>query len=197
MCRLGLLLLEQSCAQHPAQPALTADSAHPALVSDAPPHPEFSGAADAGVVALTPRPSEEVTREIVRRYFRAITDENAEDLAQLFVGAGSSAEQRRSAANALGSWKGRFARLDYTSLKGELLYHERDVQFYRYSAWQALQGKRPFKMTPSDSQVVVIVPMTLQTKHKLQYFGSDVHFLVEPSEGQPRIVEFREDFRLP
>lgn len=151
------------------------------------------------VVLATPVSTQHASR-LVRAYFSAITTHSIGALEPLFATKEQALREGANlatAARVLSDWRRRFARLDYTQLEAEVLYHDRELEVYRASEWEQLQSRRESHLTPRGSQLLIVVPLRIQKKAKVRYFGTRVEMVVSTRGADATILEVYEDFQLP
>jgi hypothetical protein len=195
-----------SCASAPAQHATA-----PAK-SDAEPERRAPGVAESSVLVLPAParagnsrdqllllrspPATELARGTVREFLRAAVNEASERLEpllseQAFVETGNGRQPARA------FWQSRFSQLDYTELRGQLLFRDADVQTFRAEDLARLPANRRMALELGDDEVAVRVPIRISWAGRTRLFGDELLFRLQPSGSGFEIAEISEDFRLP
>ncbi|MEO6601290.1 MAG: hypothetical protein ABIQ16_15540 [Polyangiaceae bacterium] len=148
------------------------------------------------LLLLRAPPATELARSTVREFLRATVSEAMDRLApllseQAFVDTGSG----RQPARAL--WQLRFAQLDYTELRGLLLYRDADVQIFRAEDLARLPPSRRLALELGEDEVAVRVPIRISWSGRTRLFGDELLFRLQPKGSGFKISEISEDFRLP
>jgi hypothetical protein len=138
----------------------------------------------------------ELARSTVRAFLRAAVDETPERLELLlapdaFVDTGAGRQPARS------FWQIRMAQLDYTELRGQLLFRDSDVQTFRADDLQRLPAGRRIPLELSPDEVAVRVPIRVSWAGRARLFGDELLFRLQPAGARFEIAEISEDFRLP
>ena len=140
----------------------------------------------------------ELARRAVREFLRATVNEASERLTpllsdQAIVDTGSGRQPARA------FWQLRFSQLDYTELRGQLLYRDADLQTYRAEDLTRLSGdrRRSFPLELGDDDVAGRVPIRISWAGRTRLYGDELLFRLQPSGAGFEIAEISEDFRLP
>jgi hypothetical protein len=165
------------------------------------PRASVSAAAEQGVVVLStpvdPRPA----LKIIDAFFEAVVAEASDRLERVLDrSALIRAASKARPEPALGVFRRRFERLDYTALGSELLYRPSEIEIHTARESRALTGTRAPPVMPRGDELVARVPLA-RTAATSRYFGSEIVFLLKPdpgrTDGSYKIGELVEDFRLP
>ena len=203
---LAALALCLSCAGAPQAPAASTASAATVaprrapgvaeLRSEVSPEPTRVGnSRDQWLVLRAPAASG-LAREAVRDFLRAAVDEALERMEplltpQAFVETGAG----RQAARAF--WQSRFTVLDYTELRGQLLFREADLETFRAEDQARLPPARRFPIELGADEIAVRVPIRVSWTGRARLFGDELFFRLQPAGTRYEIVGISEDFRLP
>jgi|SRR6188768_511670 len=203
---LGVLGLCLSCAG--AQPAAGTSGASAASVaprrapgvpeqhSEVLPEPSLVGnTRDQWLVLRAPAASG-LARETVRDFLRATVNEALERMDPLLapqatVDTGSGKQPARS------FWQSRFSVLDYTELRGQLLFREADLETFRAEDLARLPTGRKFPIELAADEIAVRVPIRLSWTGRARLFGDELLFRLQPTGTRYEIAEISEEFRLP
>jgi hypothetical protein len=197
-----------ACTSVPQKPAVPAPgpehAAHaPAgLVVDPPSEvPRATTIVQSGtsVMSLTPPISDNAASDVVRTFFRAITDENLDVLATLLTPDATVPTTTRGATTSLlDHWRGRMNHLRYQALANDELYDADLIEAYRFHDWDVLlpgRPPRPAHMGPSD--VLLRIPMQLVRSGNERVFGDEILLVLRRQRDTLAIAEQIEDFPLP
>jgi hypothetical protein len=198
-------LLSASCAagtpHFPSrvQPLANAPRRAPGVTeaqADPMPAPVRRGNSRDQLLLLRAPASAELARNIVREFLRAAVNERPERLepllaADAFVDTGSGRQPARS------FWQMRLSQLDYTELKGQLLFRDADVQTFRAEDLARLPAGRRISLELSEDEVAVRVPIRVSWTGRTRLFGDELLFRLQPAGARFEIAEIAEDFRLP
>lgn len=160
------------------------------------PAPRRSGQSQDELLWLrSPAPSE-LARSAVREFLRATVDESNERLglllsAQAFVDTGGGRQPARA------FWQARFSQLDYTELRGQLLFRDADVQMFRAEDLERLPTNRRLALELEAEELAVRVPIQVSWAGRTRLFGDELLFRLKPAGNRYQITEIAEDFRLP
>jgi len=205
--RVLLLLVLAGCA---ADPGLGHDGGerarrHPDGVAidpiSAPPTARNAAAVSDGLVTLrTPLGVDRATA-VVAELFRRIVLEDGEGLAALFTrDAAAVAPGVPPSAQSSGAvlfWQGRFRKLDYTKLAGELIYREGDLAIYRASdGVEALPHPSVRPEALGESDVVVRVPVLTTRVGPERLLGDELVLWMRRDGDRFLIYRVLEDFQL-
>jgi hypothetical protein len=86
----------------------------------------------------------------------------------------------------------------YRTFSGEVLYHDADIEFYRYDDLETIavgRPERPPEMSRSD--LLLRVPMLVVRAGSDRAFGDEILFLLRRDKDRFRIRQTTEDFQLP
>jgi len=164
--------------------------------SPALPEPTNAGnTRDQWLVLRTPAASE-LAREAVRGFLRAAVNEALERMdpllaPQAVVDTGSGKQPARA------FWQSRFTVLDYTELRGQLLFRETDLQTFRAEDLARLPAGRKFPIELSADEIAVRVPIQISWTGRARLFGDELLFRLQPVGSGYEIAEINEEFRLP
>ena len=160
------------------------------------PEPTRSGDSSEQLLSLRTPSGTEQARAVVRDFMRATVNEAPERLETLLSKqAYVSTSGGRQPARAF--WLLRFAQLDYTELKGQLLYSDNDVQTFRVEDLARLPPARRPALELAQDEVAVRVPIHVSWSGRTRLYGDELLFRLQPSGGRFEIAEISEDFRLP
>lgn len=160
------------------------------------PEPKRSGQSRDELLWLrSPAPSD-LARNAVREFLRAAVDESSERMgpllsAQAFVDSGGGRQPARA------FWQARFSQLDYTELRGQLLFRDADVQMFRAEDLERLPANRRPPLELEAEELAVRVPIRVSWAGRTRLFGDELLFRLKPTGTRYQITEIAEDFRLP
>jgi hypothetical protein len=89
------------------------------------------------------------------------------------------------------------SQLDYTELKGQLLFRDGDLETFRAEDLARLPAGRRIPLELGDDDVAVRVPIRVSWAGRTRLFGDELVFRLEPTGARFEIAEIAEDFRLP
>jgi hypothetical protein len=138
----------------------------------------------------------ELARSTVRDFLRAAVNEAPARLelllaADAFVNTGAGRQPARS------FWQNRLAQLDYTELRGQLLFRDDDLETFRAEDLSRMPAARRLPLELRDNEVAVRVPIRVSWAGRTRLFGDELLFRLEPAGSRFEIAEISEDFRLP
>lgn len=136
-------------------------------------------------------------QQTVRRFIEAAVLEDADTMGQLLEPqAQMRADSRGTRWQARAFWQLRFARLDYTQLKGRLVYRESMVETWVASDDRPSHARPPpFDIEPP--QVLVRVPVLTRSVDGQALFGDEIDFVLVPFRTGFRIASIAEAFHTP
>ena len=160
------------------------------------PEPVRAGNSSDQFLLLRAPAAAELARSVVRAFFSATVSEAPERLdtllaPQAVVDTGAGRQPARS------YWRSRFSQLDYTDLKGQLLFRDVDMQTFRAEDLTRLPPSRHIPMDLSDDEIAVRVPIRASWTGRARLFGDELLFRLQPAGTGFEIEEITEDFRLP
>jgi hypothetical protein len=160
------------------------------------PAPARAGSSRDELLLLRAPPASELARQTVRDFLRATVNEAMDRLEplladQAFVDAGGGRQPARA------FWQLRFAQLDYTELRGQLLFRDADLQTFRAEDLARLPASRRLALELGEDEVAVRVPIRLSWAGRTRLFGDELLFRLQPSGSSFEIAQISEDFRLP
>ncbi len=137
-----------------------------------------------------------LAREAVRDFLRATVNEALDRMdpllaPQAFVETASGRQPARS------FWQSRFTVLDYTELRGQLLFREADLETFRAEDLARLPAARRPSIELSAEEIAVRVPIRVSWAGRTRLFGDELLFRLQPTGTRYEIAEITEDFRLP
>lgn len=148
-----------------------------------------------GLLVLEVPADPAAARATVAAFFRAIVDESPASLGALLtrdalVQSGSRREPARI------QYQARFARFDYRSLVGELLYRDSELEL-----WDRAQreGEQPpgIPLEPRGREMIARARVIAPWVGRPRLFADELVFRLVPSGGGWLISEILEDFRAP
>lgn len=160
------------------------------------PEPARSGNAQDELVLLRAPAAPELARQVVRSFLRAVVNETPERLEpllapQAFIDSSGGRQPARS------FWRTRLSQLDYTELKGQLLFRDTDLETFRAEDLARLPAGRRIPLELGADEVAVRVPIRVSWAGRTRLFGDELVFRLQPSGSRFEIAEISEDFRLP
>jgi hypothetical protein len=202
---VGLCALCASCAARAPQFATSTESPveakrrAPGVIeprAEVLPNPARSGDAQDQLLLLRAPAAPELARQVVRSFLRAAVNEAPERMdalltSQAFIDSSGGRQPARS------FWRTRLAQLDYTGLKGQLLFRESDLETFRAEDLGRLPAGRRIPLELAENEVAVRVPMRVSSIGPTRFFGDELIFRLEPAGARFEIAEISEDFRLP
>lgn len=197
-------LLLSGCAATTAPPEDAARRRPDGVAIDpmsAPPPARDHADASEGLVTLRTPLGIDRALDTVQELFRKIVVEDGEGLEPLFTrdarAITSLAPGGGSTPQAVLFWQGRFRKLDYTKLTGELVYRDAELTVYR--AEDALETPpHPAIRTEAlaGNDVVVRVPILTPRVGAERLFGDEIIVWLRRDGDRYRIYRILEDFQL-
>ncbi|HET7543444.1 MAG TPA: hypothetical protein VFK05_26405 [Polyangiaceae bacterium] len=137
-----------------------------------------------------------LARETVRDFLRATVNEALERMDPLLapqatVDTGSGKQPARA------FWQSRFTVLDYTELRGQLLFRETELEIFRAEDLARLPAGRKFPIELAADEIAVRVPIRVSWAGRARLFGDELLFRLQPAGTRYEIAEISEEFRLP
>ena len=137
-----------------------------------------------------------LAREAVRDFLRATVNEALERMdpllaPQAFVDTASGRQPARA------FWQSRFTVLDYTELRGQLLFREADLETFRAEDLARLPAARKLPIELAGDEIAIRVPLRVSWAGRTRLFGDELLFRLQPAGTRFEIAEITEDFRLP
>jgi hypothetical protein len=137
-----------------------------------------------------------LARDAVRDFLRATVNEALERMdpllsRQAFVETASGRQPARA------FWQSRFTVLDYTELRGQLLFREADLETFRAEDIARLPATRRLPIELAADEIAVRVPIRVSWTGRARLFGDELLFRLQPAGTRYEIAEITEDFRLP
>jgi len=150
---------------------------------------------DQWLVLQTPGASR-LARDAVRDFLRAAVNETLERMdpllaPQAFVNTPSGRQPARA------FWQSRFTVLDYTELRGQLLYRDADLETFRAEDLARVPSTRRPSIELAADELAVRVPIRVAWTGRARLFGDELLFRLQPTGAGYEISEIEEDFRLP
>ena len=160
------------------------------------PEPARSGNSRDELLLLRAPPATELARDTVRQFMRAAVNEESGRLVPLLaeqavVDTGTGRQPARA------FWQLRFSQLDYTELRGQLLFRDADLETFRAQDLARLPASRRIALELGEDDVAVRVPIRVSWAGRTRLFGDELLFRLEPRGAGFEIAEITEDFRLP
>ena len=151
-----------------------------------------------GVVVLSAPADPESAREVVKSFFRAVSQGSYPELEPIVSDdvwlQGGAMVGRQKARQ---YWQLRLSRLDYTSLAGSSVYRESELETYRATDLPKLRPPRVLGVATQPNDLIVRVPISTPRSGKTRLFGDEVLFVLRSKGERYSIVEIAEDFSLP
>ncbi len=135
-------------------------------------------------------------RETVREFMRAAIAEKPEQL-ELLLSPNAFVDNGAGRQPARPFWQVRMAQLDYTELKGQVLFREADVQTFRAEDLLRLPRGRRIPLELGADEVAVRVPIRVSWAGRTRLFGDELLFRLQLTGTRFEIAEISEDFKLP
>lgn len=137
-------------------------------------------------------------RATVRSFFRAVVEEQPAKLDALFsrdawMQTGGQSDRQ----HALTYWHARLAKLDYSVLRGRLVYRESDMETYRPKDLARLRAVRHLSLSISDDQVLIRVPIATPRVGNKRLFADEMLFVLSPKANAYVIDGVDENFQSP
>jgi hypothetical protein len=162
------------------------------------PAPVAQGDTQEGLVVLSAPPDTASARELVRSFFKAVSQGSYSELEPILTDdtwiQGGPMVGRQKARP---FWQLRISRLDYASLAGSSVYRESELETYRSSDIPKLRPPRVLGVNAQPNDVIVRVPIATPRSGKTRLFGDEILFLLRAQGERYSIVEIAEDFTLP
>jgi hypothetical protein len=160
------------------------------------PEPARSGDTQGQLLLLRAPAAPELARQAVRSFLRAAVNETPERMDELlapqaFIDTSGGRQPARS------FWRSRMTQLDYTELKGQLLFRESDLETFRAEDLARLPAARRIPLELGEDEVAVRVPIRVSWAGRTRLFGDELVFRLQPAGARFEIAEISEDFRLP
>jgi len=160
------------------------------------PEPSRAGDARDQLLLLRAPAAPELARQVVRNFLRATVNE-AQDRLELLLSPQAFIDSAGGRQPARAFWRTRFSQLDYTELKGQLLFRESDLETYRAEDLARLPAGRRIPLELAEDEVAVRVPIRVSWAGRTRLFGDELVFRLQPAGARFEIAEISEDFRLP
>jgi hypothetical protein len=138
----------------------------------------------------------ESARKVVRSFLRAVVSESPDRLDALFAPQ-AVVELSGGRQSARAFWRFRLAQLDYSELKGELLFRDSDLETFGAEDLSRQGVVRRIPVELSDDEVAVRVPIRLSWLGRPRLFGDELVFKLHPVGTGFEIAQISEDFRMP
>lgn len=160
------------------------------------PEPASSGSSRDQWLVLRAPAAGGLAREAVRDFLRAAVNEAPERMdplldPQAIVDTGSGKQPARA------FWQSRFTVLDYTELRGQLLFRETDLETFHAEDLGRLPVGRRLTIELAADEIAVRVPIRVSWAGRARLFGDELLFRLRPTGARYEITEIDEDFRLP
>lgn len=202
---LAALALCSSCARVQAPAASVAGSERSAprrapgvaeQRAEVLPEPASNGSSRDQWLVLRAPAAGGLAREAVRDFLRAAVNEAPERMdpllaPQAIVDNGSAKQPARA------FWQSRFTVLDYTELRGQLLFRETDLETFHAEDLARLPAGRRLAIELAADEIAVRVPIRVSWAGRARLFGDELLFRLRPTGARYEIAEIDEDFRLP
>lgn len=94
-------------------------------------------------------------------------------------------------------WMTRINALDYTELKGQMLFRASDLQTFRAEDLARLPPGRRMPIELGEDEIAVRVAIRVSWTGRTRLFGDELIFRLQPVGPRFEIVQIWEDFRLP
>jgi len=160
------------------------------------PDPARSGDAQEELLLLRAPAAPELARQVVRSFLRAAINE-APDRMELLLAPQAFIDSSGGRQPARSFWRTRLAQLDYTELKGQLLFRESDLETFSAEDLARLPAGRRIPLELGEDEVAVRVPIRVSWAGRTRLFGDELVFRLQPAGARFEIAEISEDFRLP
>ena len=162
------------------------------------PQPTTAGATGPGLAVLREPRNREAVREAVRRFFRAVVEEDWQALQNLIdPDAQVTVDARGTRWQALTFWRLRLRKLDYTKLSGHVVFQDSAIETYSSEDLSALDNSRTFPFVIEPQEVLVQVPIETRSVDGVKLLGEEISFLFAPVDPGYSIVQMIEPFDLP
>jgi hypothetical protein len=134
--------------------------------------------------------------ETVQRFFRAVVSEAPSDLDALLSDQAwlDATSGRLPARNA---FRSRFAQLDFSGLRGVMLYRESDLEIYRAPDARALSAARALPEDLGPDEVFVRVRIAVSHAGKLRLFSDEMALTLRSEADGFRISRIAENTPVP
>jgi hypothetical protein len=137
-----------------------------------------------------------LARDAVRDFLRAAVNE-APDRMEPLLSAHAFVETTSGRQPVRAFWQSRFTVLDYTELRGQLLFREADLETFRAEDLARLPATRKLPIELSPDEIAVKVPIRVSWAGRPRLFGDELLFRLQPAGTRYEIAQISEDFRLP
>jgi hypothetical protein len=149
-----------------------------------------------GVMVLLTPADTVGARELVRHFFDSVTREDYADLVSLFADqAVVVTDKAGKRVPAAGFWQHRLARLDYASLRGLVVYQDRQLETYRSEDVPRVGRARQLGVRHAD--LMVRVPVQTPRVGRARLLGEEIWFVLTPGPNGYRIAQMQEDYEIP
>lgn len=160
------------------------------------PEPANSGSSRDQWLVLRAPAAGSLARAAVRDFLRAAVNEALERMdpllaPQAIVDTGAGKQPARA------FWQSRFTVLDYTELRGQLLFRETDLETFRAEDLARLPPQRRVSLELAADEIAVRVPIRVSWTGRARLFGDELLFRLRPAGTRYEIAEIDEEFRLP
>jgi hypothetical protein len=140
----------------------------------------------------------DAARQVVRRFMEAVALEDADGVADLLEPqAQVRVDARGTRWQAVAFWQLRFKRLDYTQLKGRVIYRESAMETYAAPDAEHPNRSRQAPLVIVPPQVAVRVPVLTRAVNGQALFGDEIDFVLVPVGSGFRIASMAESFQSP
>jgi hypothetical protein len=214
---MGLSLLvscaAQSAPSFPTAPSLpTAERRPDAIAVDfltESPRARDRGEVSDAVVTLRTPLGIDAAYTTVRRFFRAVVQEDTAALGLLLIPQAvtqdlgtlgpSKPNQPARAREAVNFWSQRFRQHEYQQLAAHVIYREPDIETYRVAQLQALpaflrQGLGPSSSTMAETDLVLRVPIVTSGIRSERLLGTELYFWLRRVDDRYLITYLAEPF---
>jgi hypothetical protein len=160
------------------------------------PEPAAAANTRAALLVLASPHELELVRQTVHSFFRALVNEIPADLDALLTDQAwlDATSGRLPARNA---FRARFAQLDFSPLRGVMLYREPDLEIYRARDARALSAARSLPEDLRADEVFVRVHLAVSHAGKQRLFSDEVALTLRADENGFRVARVAEDTPVP
>jgi hypothetical protein len=127
---------------------------------------------------------------------RAAVNEDPERLSA-FLSPQAYVDTPSGRTSARAYWQTRLSQLDYTELRGQLLFRDEDIETFRVEDLAHVPPERRPSVTLETDEIAVRVSVHISWAGRTRLFGDELTFRLQPDGPTFSIAEIAEDFHLP
>jgi hypothetical protein len=149
------------------------------------------------VVVLQPPLDAALARDVVRRFFNAVTREDLAQLEALLMPEAAILLDGQAGKRRAGEfWRARLSQLEYDKFTPSELYRPSQIETYRKPETERARQRLRAAVTLEDGDLLLAVPVLVTQREKVRAFGDTISFVLRATADGPRIAELVESFQL-